>query len=82
MIPNLLRFNLKGELISSDFSEYVKFKCTGEGADRSCDLDSSNMDLTNIEELYKPSDEGTIQSYGTVGWILFCAVCTICLPWV
>lgn len=31
-----------------------------------CEIDQENMKLSNIEELYQPSDDGTIQSYGTV----------------
>jgi hypothetical protein len=66
VIPNLLRFNLKGQLTSSDLGDYIKFKCTGEGDDRTCDIDQTNLEVSNIGEFYQPSSDGTIQSYGTV----------------
>lgn len=68
MTPNLLRFNLKGQLISSDLSEYIHFKCSGEGEHRTCEIDQDNLDLkiSDPSQILQPSDDGTIQSYGTV----------------
>ena len=66
VIPRLLRFNTKGQVISSDLSEYIKFKCDGSGKGKSCEIDQTNMKISSIAELYQPSDDGTVQSYGTV----------------
>ena len=70
-IPSLIRFNAKGQVISGDLSDYIKFKCKGKGKGKTCEIDQENMKLSNIEELYQPSDDGTIQSYGTVRLNIF-----------
>lgn len=65
-LPSLLRFNLKGEVVSSDLSEYIKFTCHGVGKDKTCSIDDSNTDLTDMNKLLEPSSSDSIQSYGTV----------------
>lgn len=73
VIPNLLRFNAKGEMVSSDLSEYIVFNCTGHGKDRSCKLDQENLKVTEIQELYSPSTGDNIQSYASVRFMWECA---------
>lgn len=68
-LPSLLRFNLKGEVVSSDLSDYIKFTCHGVGKDKTCSIDDSNTDLTDMNKLLEPSSSDSIQSYGTVRFV-------------
>jgi len=40
--PSLLRFNRAGSLVSSNWADYARWDCTGEGQHRTCALDTSS----------------------------------------
>jgi hypothetical protein len=45
-LNDLVRYNRKGDAVSSDISAYIQFQCTGSGSDRSC---SSNLDAGEVQ---------------------------------
>lgn len=65
-IPGLVRFNTKGQLVSSDLSDYIKFRCEGDGAARSCEINQSNLDIWDFGALLYPASTESIHSYAAV----------------
>jgi hypothetical protein len=59
-IPNLLRFNAKGEIVSSDISSYFNFECRGIRGNKTCHIDKDSYKI--------PSDPTTLtdESSGVV----------------
>jgi hypothetical protein len=45
-LNNLVRYNRNGDIVSSDISAYVEFRCKGTGSGRSC---SSNLDAGEVQ---------------------------------
>lgn len=74
----MLRFNLKGELTSSDLSDYIKFTCHGVGKDKSCTIDDSDTSIDSYikdyNKLLESSSDDSIQSYGTVSLHIVCTI--------
>jgi hypothetical protein len=73
VIPNLPRLSLRGQRISNDVSDYIKFRCEGIGKRRSCTIDQSQIQLSSRKLVYgtamtstESDDDGDAQIYVTV----------------
>jgi hypothetical protein len=66
---------MRGQRVSSDVSDYIKFRCEGIGKGRSCTIDQSRMQLSSRKVVYGTAmtstendddGEGEAQTYVTV----------------